>query len=43
MSNIIVCENCFYNSNCPVQWHKNNAACLTIQKPINTEPVEVEE
>lgn len=26
------CRECIYSNDCPTCWHKNNAACLTIQK-----------
>jgi len=29
------CCDCIYHENCQCQLHLNNAACLTIQKPIN--------
>ena len=28
----IKCEDCQLDKNCPVLWHHNNAACLTLQK-----------
>ena len=33
----IDCENCAYQFNCPVMYSYNNAACLTIRKPIDAE------
>ena len=33
----IDCENCAYQFNCHVMYSYNNAACLTIRKPIDAE------
>ena len=32
-SDNLQCEQCVHGMNCPVQWSRNNAACLTIRKP----------
>ena len=31
-SECLDCKDCTYFDCCPVLWHKNNSACLTIQK-----------
>lgn len=29
------CEECRYGMKCPMLWHRNNAACLTIKEKKN--------
>lgn len=29
----VTCDNCKLRFNCPVWYHYNNAACLTLRKP----------
>ena len=31
-SKILDCKECKYEEDCPVWWHKHNAACLQLQK-----------
>ena len=33
ISDNLQCKQCVFGLNCPVQWSRNNAACLTIRKP----------